>query len=149
MTWLYKNKEINTIEDFPPNTFGFVYIIIHKPSEKCYIGRKNLFLNQKKKLTKKELSEITGPGRRPKSKAIQKESDWKTYYGSNKTLIELVKNEPFENFERNILVLAPTKKLLTYYETKYLFNYEVLEKPDMYFNDNILAKFFTQDLNAR
>ena len=37
------------------------------------------------------------------------------------------------------------KKLLTYYECKFLFKYGVLEHPLEYFNDNILGKFFTKD----
>ena len=49
-------------------------------------------------------------------------------------------------FEKYILKLAPNKKLLTYYETKYLFVYDVLERPDEYYNDNILGKFYTKDL---
>jgi hypothetical protein len=43
------------------------------------------------------------------------------------------------------LKYASTKKLLTYYEVKYQMIYQVLEKPDEYFNDNILGKFFTKD----
>jgi len=51
------------------------------------------------------------------------------------------------NFKREILMLAPTKKLLTYYETQVLFVYRVLEEPDLYFNDNILGKFFRRDFD--
>ena len=61
--WLYKEKVINSLEDFPQDTFGFIYIVTHKPSGKSYIGKKSLFHNIKKKLTKKELAEQTGPGR--------------------------------------------------------------------------------------
>ena len=38
------------------------------------------------------------------------------------------------------------KKTLTYFEVKYQMLYQVLEKPDEFFNDNILGKFFTKDL---
>ena len=86
-------------------------------------------------------------GRKPSYKRIIKESDWKTYWGSNKPLLELVKNEPNENFERQILKTAPNKKLLTYYETQYLFVYQVLLYPDKFFNTNILGKFFTKDFD--
>ena len=55
--------------------------------------------------------------------------------------------EPLENFERSIIKTAPNKKLLTYYETQYQFVHQVLEKPDEYFNDNILGKFFTKDFD--
>tara|TARA_Y100000114_G_scaffold48825_1_gene44463 strand:- start:370 stop:549 length:180 start_codon:yes stop_codon:yes gene_type:complete len=55
--------------------------------------------------------------------------------------------EPIENFERCIIKTASNKKLLTYYETKYQFIYQVLEKPDEFYNDNILGKFYTKDFD--
>jgi len=58
-----------------------------------------------------------------------------------------MKEEPLENFERQILACASTKKLLTYYEVKYQMVYQVLEKPDEFFNDNILGKFFSKDFD--
>ena len=143
--WLYKEKVINSIEDFPENTFGFIYIVKHRPSGMAYIGKKVLYHNVKKKLTKKELAEQTGPGRKSATKVVAKESDWKTYYGSAKPILELIKGGKQEEFTREILQLVPNKKLLTYYECKYLFEYGVLEHPEGYFNDNILGKFFSKD----
>ena len=143
--WLYKEKVINSLEDMPQNTFGFVYIVTHQPSGISYIGKKSLFHNIKKKLTKKELAEQTGPGRKSATRVVVKESDWKTYYGSAKPIMELIKGGKQEEFIREILQLVPNKKLLTYYECKYLFKYGVLEHPLEYFNDNILGKFFTKD----
>ena len=143
--WLYKEKVINSIEDMPQDTFGFIYIVTHKPSGKSYIGKKSLFHNIKKKLTKKELAEQTGPGRKSATRVVAKESDWKTYYGSAKPILELIKDGKQQEFTREILKLAPNKKLLTYYECKCLFTFGVLEHPLEYFNDNILGKFFTKD----
>ena len=143
--WLYKEKVINSLEDMPQDTFGFVYIVTHKPSGISYIGKKSLFHNIKKKLTKKELAEQTGPGRKSATRVVVKESDWKTYFGSAKPIMELIKGGKQEEFTREILQLVPNKKLLTYYECKYLFKYRVLEHPLEYFNDNILGKFFTKD----
>jgi serine/threonine protein kinase len=145
--WLYNKKVINSIEDMPQDTFGFIYIVTHKPTGKSYIGKKSLFHNIKKKLTKKELAEQTGPGRKSATKVVVKESDWKTYYGSAKPIMELIKGGKQEEFIREILQLVPNKKLLTYYECKYLFQLGVLEHPEGYFNDNILGKFFTKDFN--
>jgi hypothetical protein len=144
--WLYKDKRIESLEDFPEGTFGFIYITIHEPSGKAYLGKKSLFHNVKKKLTKKELAEqpVTR-GRKSLTTTIQKESDWKTYYGSAKPIVELIKQGKQNDFVRKILYFAPNKKLLTYYECKYLFKHEVLEKPDEWFNDNILGKFYTKD----
>ena len=145
--WLYKEKVINSLEDMPQDTFGFVYIVTHNPTGISYIGKKSLFHNIKKKLTKKELAEQTGPGRKSATRVVVKESDWKTYYGSAKPIMELIKGGKQEEFTREILQLVPNKKLLTYYECKYLFKYGVLEHPLEYFNDNILGKFFTKDFN--
>ena len=143
--WLYNEKVIENIEDFPQDTFGFIYIVTHRPTGKSYIGKKVLYHNIKKKLTKKELAEQTGPGRKSATKVVAKESDWKTYYGSAKPILELIKGGKQEEFTREILKLVPNKKLLTYYECKFLFEYGVLENPDGYFNDNILGKFYTKD----
>jgi hypothetical protein len=148
MEWIYKNQLMESISDFPDNTHGFVYKIKHIPTGKVYIGRKILQNTTKVKLGKKELKELEGiVGRRPVYKMAVKESNWKTYWGSNKYMKELYKTEPKENFDRQIIICAPTKKLLTYYELKYQVLYEVLEKPDEFFNDNILGKFFTKDFD--
>lgn len=147
MSWTYKGETINEITDFPPNTFGFVYVITHIPSGKKYIGKKVLYFNKKVKMGKKDILALTNVvGRKPAYKLAVKESDWKTYYGSQKELKSLLKESKSSDFERFIIKTVPTKKLLTYFETKYQFIYQVLEKPDEFFNDNILGKFYTRDL---
>jgi hypothetical protein len=143
--WLYNDKEISNLEDFPVDTYGFIYQVTHVPSKFSYIGKKSLHHNIKKKLTKKQLAEQTGRGRKPTTEVIQKESDWKTYYGSAKPILDLIKEDKQEEFTREILQLVPNKKLLTYYECKYLFMLGVIEQQDGYFNDNILGKFFRKD----
>ena len=146
MNWLYNEKEITDISQFPPNTFGFVYQVT-TPDGKKYIGKKVLYHNQKKKLTKVELAEQTGRGRKKSFKIVQKESDWKKYIGSNSKLkLKLTEGEfKKEELNKQILEIAFHKKHLTYLETKYLFSYKVLENPEEYYNDNILGKFFTSD----
>ena len=147
MSWTYKNKEIGDITQFPDNTFGFVYITTHKPTGKSYIGKKVLFHNKKQKIGKKELAKLQGVvGRRPSYKLVVKESDWKTYYGSQTDIKALLVEGKKDEFERSILKMCPDKKSLTYFEIKYQMLYQVLEKPDEFFNDNILGKFFTKDL---
>ena len=42
MSWTYQNQEMVDITQFPDNTFGFVYIVTHKPTGKSYIGKKVL-----------------------------------------------------------------------------------------------------------
>ena len=143
--WFYNDKWIESIEDFPQDTYGFIYITIHEPSGKSYVGKKSLYHNVKKKLTKKELAEQTGRGRKSTTQTIQKESDWKTYYGSAKPILELIKQGKQKDFTRKILCLVLNKKLLTYYECKYLFQLGVLENSEEWINDNIQGRFFSKD----
>ena len=144
-TWVYNSKPITHINDFPKDTFGFIYIVKNNDTNKSYIGKKVLYHNKKVKLGKKEVAELTGVGRKPTTKIVTKESDWETYYGSNKEVMQLIKEGKQDLFTRTIIKLAPNKKLLTYYETQALFTYKVLEHPESFYNDNILGKFFTKD----
>jgi len=128
--WLYP-QEFN-IEDY----FGFVYIITNLETNKKYIGKK--FFHHTKKLPP-----LKGMKRK---RTVVKESDWKTYYGSSNILKEELKQHGKDKFKREIIKLCTNKKELTYWETKLQFAYGVLEKPDEYYNDNILGKFFTRDL---
>ena len=147
MSWTYKTHTIEDITQFPENTFGFVYITTHKPTGKSYIGKKVLFHNKKQKIGKKDLAKLQGiVGRRPSYKLVVKESDWKTYYGSQSNIKQLLLEGKKDEFERTILKMCPNKKSLTYFEIKYQMIYQVLEKPNEFFNDNILGKFFTKDL---
>lgn len=142
--WLYQGKEIKEITDIPENIFGFIYIVTHTPTGRKYLGKKQLMSVQKKALGKKELALLTD-GRASKKKTVIKESDWKTYYGSHAEIKQMIKDGKSLEFEREILTFVPNKKLLTYYETKYLFINEVLEKSNEYINDNILGKFYKKD----
>ena len=147
MSWTEKTHEIGDITRFRENTFGFVYITTHKPTGKSYIGKKVLFHNRKQKLGKKDLEKLQGiVGRRPSYKLVVKESDWKTYYGSQSDIKQLLLEGKKDEFERVILKMCPDKKSMTYFEVKYQMIYQVLEKPDEFFNDNILGKFYTKDL---
>ena len=145
MSWLYKGNTIEDISQFPENTYGFVYIVTHSPTNKSYIGKKVLYHNKKTKLGKKEIAIQTGPGRKPTTKIVTKESDWKTYYGSEIEIKKLLAEGKHNEFERVILKLVDNKKLLTYFEVKHQFIYEVLEHPNDWFNNNILGKFFSKD----
>jgi hypothetical protein len=143
--WLYKEKVINSIDDFPTDTFGYIYMVTHIPSGVSYLGKKSLYHNVKRKLTKKELAEMpVTRGRKVLTEVVKKESDWKTYFGSEERIKELIKEGKQDEFTREIIHLVPNKKLLTYYECKYQFTFGVLES-DKWFNTNILGKFFHKD----
>jgi len=147
--WLYVSEKDNTcsiksLEDFPENCIGFIYLIKNQTTGKIYIGKKSLYSNTNKKLTKKEIAEQTGPGRKPTKKLVTKESNWKVYMGSSKELLADIKETSEDIYERNILHFCFSKKQLTYYEINYQMKYNVLEVDS--YNDNILGKFYRKDL---
>lgn len=144
--WLYSidGWKANLSDEFTTNSFGFIYKITNLETNKFYIGKKVFIHNKKKKLTKKELAEQSGPGRKPTSKVVQVESDWRTYWGSSKELLADVKSLGEDKFEKLILTICSNKKSLTYYELFYQVHYNVLQVDS--YNDNILGKFFRKDL---
>jgi hypothetical protein len=141
--WIYKTDKIYDISQFPEGTYGFIYITNHTISGKSYIGKKVLYHNVKKKLTKKELAEQSGPGRKAITKKVHKESDWLTYWSSNKEILAEIKASGNLAFQRDIIKIVNTKKELTYWETAYQCKYNVLFVNS--YNDNVLGKFFKKD----
>ena len=147
MSWIYKRKKITDIKQIPNDTFGFVYEIEHVPSKVRYIGKKQLWSKRRVKIGKRELAKIKlerkgKSGRLPVKKLVIKESDWKTYYGSNQFLKRLAKNESPTNFKRRILEYCFNKTDLTYREVWHMFRNDVLGS-NKYFNEDILGKFFS------
>lgn len=107
-------------EEIQQNT-GFIYIIAHKFSGKYYIGQKKFWFKRSLKPLK---------GRKNKRHLVP--SDWKTYWGSNKELLEDIKKEGVENFYKSIIELCASKALMNYYETKTQFKYDVLFDKNSY-----------------
>ena len=144
MSWLYENKVVEKTEDFPEGTFGYVYRITNLVNDKSYIGKKQLLSKINKKLGKKEIAALpTQRGRTPSTKLIISESNWLTYWGSCKPLLNDVKSLGEDKFKREILTICKTKKQLTYYEVMHQVKEDVLFIES--YNDNILAKFHRRD----
>ena len=146
--FIYENgtvKEYDTVDKFPEKCVGFVYKITNIKTGKFYIGKKSLYSNIRKKLTKKELAELSGPGRKPTKKLVTSESNWLVYWGSNKGILQEIKEEGTDHFRKEILKFCFNKKQLTYWEVHYQCINEVLFS-DKSYNDNVLAKFFRKDL---
>jgi hypothetical protein len=142
--WLYQNKVIEKIEDFPENTFGFIYKITNKETGKFYIGKKQLISQTNVKLGKKELEALpTQRGKKPTKKLVVKESNWVNYWGSNRFLLDDIKNLGQDKFQREIIIICPNKKLLTYWELALQCKYDVLQVNC--YNDSILGKFYRKD----
>ena len=133
--WVYKNEIISSVEQMPEDSFGFIYEITHITTGKKYLGKKVLQFNR-------TLPPLKGQKRKRK---VIKESDWQTYYGSHPEFKQLVKEKKVEEFAREILLFVPTKKLLTYYEAKFLFCNAVIEPGSIYINDNIEARYYRKD----
>jgi hypothetical protein len=133
-------------ENFNPEDYtGFIYKITNLTNGKFYIGKKSFFHNTNVKLGKKELAALpVTRGKKPTKKLVTKESDWKNYWGSNKELINDVKELGEDCFECIILKLCTTKKQLTYFEVHYQCAHDCLLGANSY-NDNILGKFFYRD----
>lgn len=128
------------------NHYGYVYMTTNLDTNQSYIGKKIFQNTTSKKLGKKEIAVLpVKRGRIPSKKKIVTESNWKEYYGSSDKVKEWVENTPKHRLCRTILKLCKSSKELTYYETKYLFEYNVL-LDDQYVNDSILGKFFLKDL---
>lgn len=74
-------------------------------------------------------------GLKKKKKVYQKfESDWKTYWSSSLAVQNDVKTYGEAVFKREILRLCRTKAELSYYETKYQLEQDVLIFPELWYN---------------
>lgn len=124
--WLYQDKEFT--EEQSEGYVGFVYLIENLANGRKYIGKK-LFSSIRRK-------KVKGKTRRKKT---VKQSDWQTYYGSNKELNDDVKKYGETNFKRTILHLCTTKGTCNYLEAKLQMQYDVLETNDFY-NDQIYVR---------
>ena len=122
--WLFEGIRIDEIEPFYT---GFVYIIKNLQTDKKYIGKKTL--------TFKKTKVVKG-----KKKKYTVESDWRDYWGSCEELKEDVKVYGELNFRREILRFCRSKSELSYWEAKYQFEYDVLYKPNEFYNAWIFVK---------
>lgn len=138
--WIY-NQKVFTDQNIPEGAVGFVYMMTAIINNKCvrYIGKKNFYSVTKKKMGKKALAAITD--QRLKKYTKQTKLNYKHYYSSNEVLQEAHKKNIV--IHREILKICYSATELTYQETKYLFQYEVLEKED-FLNGNILGRFYKQ-----
>ena len=117
--WVYENKDF----DQTPDEFqGFVYMVTELDTGKKYIGKKFFW--------KPKILPVTKTRKRRVRTRV--ESDWRTYYGSNKHLQQDVINMGEDFFHREIIHLCKTKGECAYMETKEQFEREVLLTEDYY-----------------
>lgn len=138
MSWLYK-AQVFTDDMIPDGAVGFVYemeAIVDGKSVR-YVGKKNFFSTRKKRFGKKALAAMTD--KRSKKYELVTKANYQNYYSSNKVLQDA--HKAGIPIKRYMMRICFSKMELTYYETKYQFTREVLEKEE-YLNGNILGKFY-------
>ncbi len=117
--WTHQGK---IIEELPKDCEAFVYLITNLTDNKKYVGKKLA----KFKTTKKPLK-----GRKNKRRGT-KESDWKTYWGSNSHLVDDVLRLGEKQFTREILHYCSTRGVASYLEAQEQFERKVLETDEYY-----------------
>ena len=124
--WKYKGADFElNIEDW----CGFVYLITSKSTGRMYVGKKIFWNTRYLPKTKK----------RKRRKKVKRESDWKSYFGSNKELIEEIEKNGSSGYHREILFLCNTKSEMGYIEADEQFKRKVL-LDDNYYNGNIQCR---------
>lgn len=121
--WIYNNVPLLSP---PDSAVGFVYLISDTLNDKLYIGKKLFFFSKSYQL-------------KGKKKKKQIESDWKLYYGSNKSLLNVIQNSDPSLFNRSVLHIAYSKSHASYLETKEIFANDAILSPKFY-NDWVTAK---------
>ncbi len=113
---------LNENVNFNENTFGFIYEIVNKITNKKYIGKKQCF----RKIKRKPLKGKT------RNRISKGDSDWKIYTSSSNEVNNDIKTYGKENFEFKILRTCDSKWALAYYEIKEQIDRNVLFKDDYY-----------------
>jgi hypothetical protein len=106
MTWKGMPKDIKPY-------YGFIYLITNKTNGKMYVGRKFFFKNKR-------------------TKKGDKESDWKTYWGSSKELTKDIEKEGIDKFKREVLHLCFTRWGTIYLEAEEQIKRQVLRSSNYY-----------------
>lgn len=117
--WLFENKEVT---ELPVDCEAFVYLITNNDNDMKYIG---------KKLAKFKTTKPPLKGKKNKRRGT-KESDWRTYWGSNDHLKADVVELGEDKFTREILYFCTSRGIASYLEAKEQFDREVLLTDDYY-----------------
>jgi hypothetical protein len=125
MTWYYNDEPFEPGEE----DVGFVYRITRLDTGRAYIGKKNLW----KTVTRPPLK-----GKKRKRRSVA-ESDWREYWGSNKTLQGEVADLGQDRFRRDVMRVCQSKAEMSYYEAKFQLVFDVLLRDD-YYNDFVGCK---------
>lgn len=124
--WLYNGKEIG--EEDIVGYHSFVYRITNLETGKMYIGKKTLRSIRRKK--------VKGKTRRKK---VEKESDWRQYFGSSGNLLEDIERLGQDRFKREILRLCKTRGTASYWEAYEIMVNQAIVSDD-YYNESLQVR---------
>lgn len=133
--WIYRGKPL--IEP-PEDCQGFVYCITNTANGRMYIGKKNFWRILKRPPLKGKT----------RSRHSRKQTDWQSYYGSNKELQSAVEKLEPNTMHREILYLCANKNQMTYFEMLEQFNRGVLMS-DQYYNEYIGGRCTAKGLHSK
>lgn len=149
-TWMYQDKPMVKLEDFPEGCIGFIYKISNKTNGRYYIGRKSLrevrnvliaqstYDRLKKAGGTEGLSRKTNKAKTKRAgkrvynhyRKTVKESNWEKYTGSSKELNADIKSG--DDVHREILILCESRTDMTYRETQEIICSGCLEDDNCY-----------------
>jgi len=134
--WTHRDNKIESLDDMPEDTIGFVYLITNLTNNKKYIGRKYITSTRRKALTKKQKD-----AGRVRKTVVKAESNWKTYTGSNKQLNQDIDQLGLDQFKFEILAFGKTKGQVNLLEEITQIKLDCLFD-DNYYNDAIGSRRF-------
>jgi len=117
---MYKDQEFTS--DQIGDHEGFVYLITDLETGMKYVGQKSFW-------STKKLPPLKGKKRK---RTVVRESDWRDYFSSSKTIKYLKEQHGRDRFRREILHLCQTKGEMNFFETKEQFDRDVLFRDDYY-----------------
>jgi hypothetical protein len=145
--WMWNGEPV-TPEVIPEWAVGYVYLVEHLSEDNnriiTYVGKKILQTNRKQKIGKRAIAAERANRADGKAKTVKrviKESDWKSYWGSSKTL-HAAKETGKGCWKRTIVAWCYSKKNMSYEECKWQHKMNVMSTPS--YNDHI-ANWYRQD----
>lgn len=149
------NEEFRELKDFPEEASGFTYKITNKDNGRVYYGQKILKSVRNTPIVKNTYDKLKAEGeqvsrKKNKSKSkkgapvwnhrrkVIKESNWKTYKGSNKQLIADIKGG--HKYFKEIIDICYSKTELNYKELQLIICSGCFEDKEMCYNEWVSFK---------
>ena len=130
-------------EVIPKEVFGFLYRMTHKSTGKIYIGAKQLYFWDGPQVGYK----CSNPVDPEFDKTLWKDSDWREYHSSSKTIEKIGKDEGIHAFDYEVISFHTDKLDLFKSELDLHIELDVLEAVNedgdyVYYNENIMGQAY-------